>query len=146
MEVLVAIAADEERQLLHYGLLEPLPRLEFLLLIVLSKLCVECPLENLVLPLDVVLPQPIDKLVSAFGADQELLSSYPLIAPPGIPGQFYLSVLIKIRIQRPVNQQMVEQQNANAKNNSPSIFLDWRAFVVFRSSSITDPDMFNLKH
>ncbi len=106
--MLVAIAADEERQLLHYGLLEPRPHLEFLLLIVLSELCVECLLENLVLPLDVLLPQPIDKLVSAFGTDQELLSSHPLIAPPGIPGQLHLSVLIKIRIQRCVNQQMVE--------------------------------------
>ena len=96
MEVLVAIATDEERQLLHYGLLEPLPPcLVLLLLIVLSDLRVKCPLENLVLLLDVVLPQPINILVSAFGTDLVLPSSHPLIAPPGIPGQFFFSVLRK---------------------------------------------------
>ncbi len=107
MEVLVASAADEERQLLHYGLLEPLPpRLVFHFLIVLSNLCVECPLENLVLLLNVILAQPINILVSAFGADQELLSSHPLIAPPCIPGQLHLSVLVEIRrIQRRVTNE-----------------------------------------
>ena len=96
MVVLVAIATDEERQLLHYGLLEPLPpRLVLLPLIVLSDLRVECPLENLVLLLNVLLPQPINILVSAFDADQELPSSHPLIAPPGIPGQLHLSVFGK---------------------------------------------------
>ena len=56
------------------------------LLILLSYVFVECPLENLVLLLDFILAQPINILVSAIGTDQELLSFHPLIAPPCIPG------------------------------------------------------------
>ena len=103
MEVLVAIAADEERLLLHCGLFEPLPLLLVLLLLVeLSKLLVKCPLQDLVPLLNCLLPYPINILMFAFCADQELLD-HPLIAPPGIPGQLLLSVLVKMRIQRGVS-------------------------------------------
>ena len=58
----MAIAADEKRLLLHCGLFEPLPCLELLLLIVLSKLLVKCLLEYLVLLLDHLLPYSINIL------------------------------------------------------------------------------------
>ncbi len=100
--MLVAIAVDEERLLLHCGLFEPLPLLLVLLLIVeLSKILVKCPLQDRVPLLDRLLPYSINILISAFCTDQELLA-HPLIAPPGIPGQLLLSVLVKMRIQRGV--------------------------------------------
>ena len=89
MEVLVAIAADEERLLLNCGLFEPLvPRILLLLLVVLSKLLVKCPPQDLVPLLDHLLSYPNNILMAAFCADQELFA-HPLIAPPGIPGQLH---------------------------------------------------------
>ena len=76
--------------------------LVLLLLIELSKLLVKCPCQDLVPLLDCLLPNLINILMSAFCTDQELLA-HPLIAPPGIPGQLLLSVLVKMRIQRGVS-------------------------------------------
>jgi hypothetical protein len=74
MEVLVPIAADEERLLLHCGLFEPLPLLLVLLLLVeLSKLLVKCPLQNLVPLLDCLLPYPIKYLCPHFAQTRNCL-------------------------------------------------------------------------
>ncbi len=85
---------DEKRQLLHYGLLEPLSScLEPLLLVVLHKILIKSPLEDLILLFDIVLLESINVVVTAFGTRYELFSSSPSLAtPPCIPRHLHLII------------------------------------------------------
>ncbi len=93
--MLVPSAADEERLLLHCGIFEPLP----LLLVILLLVELASFLSNVLSSPRSPPSLPNQILMSAFCTDQELLA-HPLIAPPGIPGQLLLSVLVKMRKQR----------------------------------------------